>query len=168
MGTDTTLVDGAADPETTAALVAAGAPAAHVKAAPAGAASAPKAEDIADEEDDDTPSAPRITIPGGQRDAMKTGRVEWFTGPHEGMALRVHVNPSRRVFGDITSGDGERQDQGVIAVILDHNLTFPETNEPMPTPLTPEAFGELPMDRYAVVCRGVVDAILRGSKLPKS
>lgn len=164
MGTDTTLVDGAADPETTAALVATPPPAdpkPAVKAAPA-------AEDIADEEDDDTPSAPRITIPGGQRDAMKTGRVEWFTGPHEGMALRVHVNPSRRVFGDITSGDGERQDQGVIAVILEHNLTFPETNEPMPTPLTPEAFGELPMDRYAVVCRGVVDAILRGSKLPKS
>lgn len=164
MATETTMVDGAADPETTAALVAASPP---VDPKPA-AKAAPASEDIADEEDDDTPSAPRITIPGGQRDAMKTGRVEWFTGPHEGMALKVHVNPSRRVFGDITSGDGERQDQGVIAVILVHNLCFPETNEPMPTPLTVEAFGELPMDRYAVVCRGVVDAILRGSKLPKS
>ena len=167
MATDTTLVDGAADPETVAALVAAPVPVDPVTPKSAVKA-APAAEDIADEEDDDTPSAPRITIPGGQRDAMKTGRVEWFTGPHEGMSLRVHVNPSRRVFGDITSGDGDRQDQGVIAVILDHNLCFPETNEPMPTPLTPEAFGELPMDRYAVVCRGVVDAILRGSKLPKS
>ncbi|MEK0431713.1 MAG: hypothetical protein RL139_1517 [Gemmatimonadota bacterium] len=166
MGADLTLVDGAADPETAAALVAAPAPAS--KAAPADASIAPKAEDIADEADDDTPSAPRITIPGGQRDAVKVGKVEWYTGSFEGTWIRVHVNTTRKVFGELASGDDARQDVGLTKTILAHNLTNAETGEPLPTPLTVEALGELPIDLYIAIARGVVEAIQRGAKLPKS
>lgn len=165
------MLDGVADAETVAALAAAPAevPAPRLVPSTAAAPVQPVSADVlADEDEDDAPSAPRVTIPGGQRGPQKIGRVEWYTGPFEGMAIRVHVNPTRRDFGDIASGDDERQDKGVCRAILSHNLVDTETDEPLPTPLTPEALGTLPLDRYLALVKGVVEAIQRGSRLPKS
>lgn len=125
---------------------------------------AAKTEADADEES----SAPRITVTGGQRGPVKTARVEWLSGPFEGTWMKSQVNPRRKVFGEIASGDDERQDKAVAGIILDHNFTDVETSEPLPTPMTAEGLGLLPMDQYAAVIQAAVKAIQRGSALPKS
>lgn len=133
---------------------------------PKGAAG--KAAAKAEPDADDETSAPRITVTGGQRGPVKTARVEWLSGPFEGTWMKSQVNPRRKVFGEIASGDDERQDKAVAGIILDHNFTDVETAEPLPVPMTAEGLGLLPMDQYAAVIQAAVKAIQRGSALPKS
>lgn len=165
MADETLLADGAADAQTAAALAGPPDTASIPFKAPASKA-APAAP--VDDAEDEAPSAPRITIPGGQRGAVKMARVEWLTGAFEGTWMKTHINPRRGVFGDIASGDDAKQDAALAPLIHEHNFVDVETAEPLPQPMTVEGLALLPMDQYAAVVRAVVDAIQRGSALPKS
>lgn len=122
---------------------------------------------------DVTPSKgePTVTIRRGQRGPQKTARVE-FSGDYAGLWILAWINPKRKLFRDLNSGDEERSDAALAAMILDHNLTWSDESETpgeeMPKPLTYEALGDLEQDLYIELGRGIGEAVNKLVELPKS
>lgn len=129
-----------------------------------------------------TPSVgePTVTIKRGQRGPQKTARIE-FSGDHEGLFIVAWINPKRKLFRDLNSGDEERSDAALAAMIVDHNLTWSEDSsegtpeaevhaagDVMPKPLTYEALGDLEQDLYIELGRGIGEAVNKLVELPKS
>lgn len=129
-----------------------------------------------------TPSTgePTVTIKRGQRGPQKTARIE-FSGDHAGLFILAWINPKRKLFRDLNSGDEERSDAALAAMIIDHNFTWSEDSaddatgddvhaagDAMPKPLTYEALGDLEQDFYIEVGRGIGEAVNKLVELPKS
>lgn len=129
-----------------------------------------------------TPSvgSPTVTIKRGQRGPQKTAKIE-FGGDHDGLFIVAWINPKRKLFRDLNSGDEERSDAALAAMIIDHNLTWSEDSpegtpeaeahaagDVMPKPLTYEALGDLEQDLYIELGRGIGEAVNKLVELPKS
>lgn len=152
------LPDGIADAETAAMLAA---PEAALPAAPP-----PAVTNV-------TPSVgdPVVTIRRGQRGPQKTARIE-FAGDYAGLWVVAWINPKRKLFRDLNSGDEERSDGALALMILDHNLSWSDESatpgEVMPKPLTYDALGDLEQDLYIEIGRGIGEAVNKLVELPKS
>lgn len=171
---DVLAANGAADTDTTVALF-------EEMGKPADPSPAPEA-DSPRTVTNVTPSAgePTVTIKRGQRGPQKTARIE-FSGDHAGLWILAWINPKRKLFRDLNSGDEERSDAALATMIIDHNFTWSEDSDEdakegdahaagdaMPRPLTYDALGDLEQDFYIEVGRGIGDAVNKLVELPKS
>lgn len=113
---------------------------------------------------------PTLTVVGGQRGPKKTARIE-LAEPYEKFWVVAWINPKRRLFRDLNSGDEERSDQALGTMIIDHNLVWsPSSDTPgeeMPKPLTYDALGDLEQDLYMMIGRGIGEAVEKMAELPK-
>lgn len=121
--------------------------------------------------------APTLTVVSGQRGPKKTGRIE-MADPYAKYWVTAWINPKRRLFRDLNSGDEEKSDAALAKMIIDHNLTWSSDSDPdaeeqhaagdiMPKPLTYDALGDLEQDLYMMIGRGIGEAVEKMAELPK-
>lgn len=61
------------------------------------------------------------------RTAVRTARIE-LDGDYEGWYATMRVNPSLAIWEDFSSGDGERYESALSAIIVDWNIPDDEGN----------------------------------------
>lgn len=108
---------------------------------------------------------PQVTITRGQKGAQKTALVK-FGGDHDGLWAKIWTNPKRKHFRELNSGDEERSDTALGAMVLEHNFTDDE-GKPLPAPLTYESLGELPHDLYLELGEGIGEAVKQSAEVGK-
>lgn len=97
---------------------------------------------------------------------VNTAKLE-FGAPYEGWWASVRTNPKRKTLRLLGSGDDEKIDEALSAIVIEHNFVS-ESGQPLPKRLDVDVLGELAADLYIMLVQGIGKAIDEAGWVPKS
>lgn len=87
-----------------------------------------------------------------------------FTGPYAGQWAKVDLNPPRKTFRKLSSGDEGVASEALACMVIDHALAY--NGVVVARPLTADALDDLPTFLVADLTRAIVDGMAQVAEVP--